>query len=58
MRGQGYDFSEILAELARVRDTRCDGGTHPVTDDELLRIAKSVLHYPTNAEKAMSASVV
>ena len=56
MKGQGYDLNEILTELTRFRDTRSHPGTtHPVTDDELLKIAKSVLHYPTNAEKAMSA---
>lgn len=58
MRGQDYNFDEILAGLTRFRDTRCHQGiTHPVTGDELLKIAQRVMRFPSNAEKAKQAAV-
>jgi len=40
-REEGYSQQEIEAELHFLRATRCEVGTHLVTDEELRKIAKS-----------------
>jgi hypothetical protein len=49
LRGMGAGFDEIISALHEARDAKCDSGHEPVTDSELLQIAKSSMRYAPNA---------
>lgn len=44
---EGHTPEEMYAYLLDVRDRRCELGDHPVTDDEVRRIVKSVFDSAT-----------
>ncbi|MBX7172774.1 MAG: bifunctional DNA primase/polymerase [Pyrinomonadaceae bacterium] len=50
-RGNGKNQEQIYDILITIRDTYCEDGNQPITDEEIKSIANSVMQYPTNAEK-------
>jgi hypothetical protein len=53
-RGKGSNADDIFDALITIRDTYCDEGQNPVTDDEVRHLADSVAAaYPTNVEKRL-----
>lgn len=54
-RGQGANAEHIYDVLITLRDTYCEAGNDPMTDEEIRDIANSVVsQYPTNQEKLMA----
>jgi hypothetical protein len=55
-RGYGKDAEELFDILVTIRDTYCEKGEEPVTDEAVRGIADCVVRqYPTNAEKRLSS---
>jgi hypothetical protein len=50
-RGNGANAEQIHDILITIRDTYCEAGDEPVTDEEARDIATSAARYPTEAEK-------
>ncbi len=54
-RGNGRNAEQIFDILVTIRDTYCEEGEQPVTDEEVREIAESASRFPTNAEKKLSS---
>jgi hypothetical protein len=54
-RGNGANAEQLFDRLVTIRDTYCEEGKEPVTDEEVREIADCVAEYPTNAEKKLSS---
>jgi hypothetical protein len=54
-RGNGANAEQIFDTLVTIRDTYCEEGEEPVTDEEVREIAESASRFPTNAEKKLSS---
>jgi hypothetical protein len=54
-RGNGANAEQLFDILVTIRDTHCEEGEEPVTDEEVRDIAESASHFPTNAEKKLSS---
>jgi hypothetical protein len=54
-RGNGANAEEIFDKLVTIRDTYCEEGEQPVTDEEIRDIAESASLFPTNAQKKQSS---
>jgi hypothetical protein len=54
-RGNGRNAEQIFDTLVTIRDTYCEEGEEPVTDEEVREIAESASRFPTNAEKKLSS---
>ncbi len=54
-RGSGKNAEQIFDVLVTIRDTYCEKGEEPVTDEEVRDIAESASRFPTNAEKKLSS---
>lgn len=52
-RGKGASAEQLFDFLITIRDTYCEEGEEPVTDEEIRQLANSVAGYPTNAEKSL-----
>jgi hypothetical protein len=52
-RGNGENAEQIYDILITIRDTYCESGDEPVTDEELRDIATAASCYPTEAEKKL-----
>lgn len=50
-RGKGAIYEQIYDSLITIRDTYCEEGEAPITDEEIKDIAHSASKYPTNQEK-------
>jgi hypothetical protein len=56
-RGNGKNAEQIYDILITIRDTYCDDGDEPVTDEEIRNIANSAAIYDTNAQKRLSGTL-
>jgi hypothetical protein len=55
-RGNGANAEQIFDTLVTIRDTYCEEGEEPVTDEEVRDIADCVArNFPTNAQKKQSS---
>ncbi len=55
-RGNGANAEQIFDTLVTIRDTYCEEGEEPVTDEEVRDIADCVArNFPTNAQKKLSS---
>ncbi len=55
-RGNGANAEQIFDTLVTIRDTYCEEGEQPVTDEEIRDIADCVArNFPTNAQKKQSS---
>lgn len=55
-RGKGANAEQLYDILITIRDTYCEEGEEPVTDDEVKHLADSVASsYPTNAQKNLGS---
>jgi hypothetical protein len=54
-RGNGANAEQLFDFLITIRDTYCEKGEQPITDEELREIAESASRFPTNAEKKLSS---
>jgi hypothetical protein len=54
-RGHGANAEQLFDRLVTIRDTYCEKGDEPVTDEEIRDIAESASCFPTNAEKKLSS---
>jgi hypothetical protein len=54
-RGNGRNAEQIFDILVTIRDTYCEEGEQPVTDEEIRDIAESASLFPTNAQKKQSS---
>jgi hypothetical protein len=54
-RGNGANAEQIFNTLVTIRDTYCEEGEQPVTDEEIRDIAESASLFPTNAQKKQSS---
>ncbi len=54
-RGNGRNAEQIFDILVTIRDSHCEEGKEPVTDEEVREIAESASRFPTNAEKKLSS---
>ncbi len=54
-RGNGANAEQIFDTLVTIRDTYCEEGEEPVTDEEVREIAESASRFPTNAQKKQSS---
>jgi hypothetical protein len=54
-RGNGANAEQLFDTLVTIRDTYCEEGDEPVTDEEVREIAESASRFPTNAEKKLSS---
>jgi putative DNA primase/helicase len=54
-RGNGANAEQLFDRLVTIRDTYCEEGKEPVTDEEVREIAESASRFPTNAEKKQSS---
>ncbi len=52
-RGRGANAEQLFDILITIRNTYCEEGDEPVTDEEIRQVANSVARYPTNAEKEL-----
>jgi hypothetical protein len=54
-RGNGANAEQLFDTLVTIRDTYCEEGEEPVTDEEVREIAESASRFPTNAQKNLSS---
>jgi hypothetical protein len=54
-RGHGASAEQLFDTLVTIRDTYCEEGDEPVTDEEVREIAESASRFPTNAQKKLSS---
>jgi hypothetical protein len=54
-RGNGANAEQLFDKLVTIRDTYCEEGDKPVTDEEVREIAESASRFPTNAQKKLSS---
>jgi hypothetical protein len=55
-RGNGANAEQLFDRLVTIRDTYCEEGREPVTDEEVREIADCVArNFPTNAQKKLSS---
>jgi hypothetical protein len=54
-RGNGANAEQLFDRLVTIRDTYCEEGKEPVTDEEVREIAESASLFPTNAQKKLSS---
>jgi hypothetical protein len=54
-RGNGANAEQLFDKLVTIRDTYCEEGKEPVTDEEVREIAESASLFPTNAQKKQSS---
>jgi hypothetical protein len=55
-RGNGANAEHLFDTLVTIRDTYCEQGDEPVTDEEVREIADCVArNFPTNAQKKLSS---
>ncbi len=54
-RGEGATAEQLYDILITIRDTYCEEGKEPVSDEEVREIAVCASKYPTNGEKKLMA---
>jgi hypothetical protein len=54
-RGNGANAEQLFDKLVTIRDSHCEEGKEPVTDEEVREIAESASRFPTNAQKKLSS---
>jgi hypothetical protein len=55
-RGNGANAEELFDTLVSIRDSHCEEGEEPVTDDDIRNLADDVAsRYPPNTEKKLSS---
>ncbi len=54
-RGSGKNAEQLFDVLITIRDTYCEKGEEPVTDEEVREIAEFASRFPTNAQKKLSS---
>jgi len=54
-RGNGANAEQLFDTLVTIRDTYCEEGDQPVTDEEVREIAESASRFPTNSQKKLSS---